>query len=261
MQRHVLPVLILALAVVLPARASHHHKASSSAKAPVKAKTVVTGAPTVTKMRSTKGSRLVAQTPAVVSHATKAKPKVAIDKKKASKVSAKIAAPPAVLKSAPVAQLARITAYWTKEDYWTSQHMSSTGVHLQAGRSCAVDPQKIPYGSVVKIPGMGNYLAVDTGSAVVSRKAAVGAAHTASQRDALVVDLFFENEQDAQQFAAHGPTYAAVSWTKPLTATDAPLNPRALPAVVAPPEPAYVLAGAPSMADARMPLAFRSPQL
>jgi hypothetical protein len=124
-----------------------------------------------------------------------------------------------------------------------------------------VDPLKIPYGSVVQIPGMGNYLAVDTGSAVVSRQAAVCSAHTADQRQALVVDLFFENRKDAEQFAAHGPTFAAVSWTKPLTAADAPKNPRALPAVVARPAPVYELASAPSMDEMRMPLNFRAPQM
>lgn len=259
MQRHALPFLLLALAVVLPARASHH-KASSTAKAKAAAAVTAPSKPVVAKVRSSKGARLVAQTPVAVPHDAKAD-------KKAKTASAKVAvktpaAAPATVKPTLMARLARITAYWTDEDYWTSRHMSSTGVHLQAGRSCAVDPRKIPYGSVVRIPGMGNYVAVDTGSAVVSRQAAVGSARTADQRDALVVDLFFENRKDAEAFAAHGPTFAAVSWSKPLTASDAPLNPRALPAVVTPPAPAYVLASSPMMGNAGpMSLTFRTPQL
>jgi 3D (Asp-Asp-Asp) domain-containing protein len=169
---------------------------------------------------------------------------------------------PTVTTPLPKGALARITAYWTDEDYYTSQHLSSTGVRLHEGH-CAVDPSLIPYGSVIKIPGMGNYVAVDTGSAVKSREAAIGAAKNASERNALVVDLFFENREEAEQFAAHGPTFVAVSWNKPMTAADAPLNPRALPAGAS--ETArvqvYVLESAPSLADCRLPLNFRSPTI
>jgi hypothetical protein len=170
---------------------------------------------------------------------------------------------PTINSPLPKGALARLTAYWTDEDYYTSQHMSSTGVRLHEGH-CAVDPSLIPYGSVINIPGMGNYRAVDTGSAVVSRQAAIGAAHNAPQRNALVVDLFFENRQEAEQFAAHGPTFVSVSWNKPLTASDAPLNPRALPADGTDPQETarvqvYVLESAPSRADCRLPLNFRSP--
>jgi hypothetical protein len=115
---------------------------------------------------------------------------------------------------------------------------------------------------MVQIPGMGNYIAVDTGSAVISREAAIGSSRNAAQRNALVVDLFFENRKDAEAFAAHGPSYVAVTWNKPLASADSPLNPRALPAI--PKLPAgtvYFLAQAPSLADASVPLAFRKPQL
>ena len=182
-------------------------------------------------------------------------------------VSPQVAATPAVPAGLPAAtaptlqgRLARLTAYWTDEDYWTSQHMSSTGVHLHEGH-CAVDPKLIPYGSVVQIPGMGSYVAVDTGSAVVSRQAAVGSGQTVTQRNALVVDLFFENEHEAQQFAAHGPAFVAVSWTKPLASADAPQDPKALP--VTPPRPMHIyeLASAPSWDESRMPLNFRTPQM
>jgi 3D (Asp-Asp-Asp) domain-containing protein len=67
--------------------------------------------------------------------------------------------------------LARLTAYWCGEDHYTRAHISATGVRLHSGH-CAVDPSVIPFGSVVQIQGIGTFLAVDTGTAVVSRKAA-----------------------------------------------------------------------------------------
>jgi 3D (Asp-Asp-Asp) domain-containing protein len=261
MQRHALPVLILALAVALPARASQtHHHTSATAAAPIAA----LPRPVGKTVFSSKGSRLEAQmSPATSAKADKTK--IADHAKKAAPDTAKVAAAPNAPAAAnPVVQgrLARLTAYWTDEDYWTSQHMSSTGARLQKGY-CAVDPKLIPYGSVVQIPGMGPYLAVDTGSAVVSRQAALGSAQTPGQRQALVVDLFFENEKEARQFANHGPLFAAVSWTKPLASADTPQNPKALPLVAAPRKPMHIyeLASAPEWDDSRLPLNFRPPQL
>ncbi len=118
-------------------------------------------------------------------------------------------------------RLARLTAYWASEgDYYTEHGISSTGIHLHDGY-CAVDPSIIPYGSVVEIAGLGKYLAVDTGSAVISREAAREAAHTAEERNALVIDLYFESRRDGQEFAANGPKYATISWTSPRTADNA----------------------------------------
>jgi 3D (Asp-Asp-Asp) domain-containing protein len=263
MQRHVLPILILALAVALPARSSqtktHHHVAA--------AQTVAIVPPSSPRLlASSKGTRIEAMVPTITPH--HAATKIAAQEKKAPVTTAKVAASPAIpaglaaAATVPVPQgrLARLTAYWTDEDYWTSQHMSSTGVHLHEGH-CAVDPKLIPYGSVVQIPGMGNYVAVDTGSAVISRQAALGSAQTATQRQALVVDLFFESEKEAQQFASHMPAFVAVSWTKPLASADAPLDPKALPVTPARPMHIYELASAPSWDDSRLPLNFRTPSL
>jgi 3D (Asp-Asp-Asp) domain-containing protein len=112
-------------------------------------------------------------------------------------------------------RLARLTAYWSGEgDYYTRHHISSTGVHLHTGH-CAVDPSIIPYGSVVSIDGLGSYLAVDTGTAVVSRRAARESGHNRGERAALVIDLYFENRRDGERFAANGPKFAAITWTKP----------------------------------------------
>ncbi len=111
--------------------------------------------------------------------------------------------------------LARLTAYWSGEgDYYTRRHISATGITLHNGH-CAVDPTIIPYGSVVSIQGLGTYLAVDTGTAVVSRRAARESGHNRSERHALVVDLYFESRRDGEQFAATGPKFATISWSAP----------------------------------------------
>jgi 3D (Asp-Asp-Asp) domain-containing protein len=118
-------------------------------------------------------------------------------------------------------RLARLTAYWAGEgDYYTGHDLSATGVHLHDGH-CAVDPSIIPYGSVVAIAGLGKYLAVDTGSAVISRTAARESAQNADERSALVIDLFFESRQDGERFAANGPKYATITWQAPRSADNA----------------------------------------
>src|SRR4051812_30990378 len=70
--------------------------------------------------------------------------------------------------------LARVTVYWASggkgSDPWTRRHICSTGARLRVGH-CAVDPRRIPYGSKITFPD-GTFVAVDTGSAVRSRKAA-----------------------------------------------------------------------------------------
>jgi len=119
-------------------------------------------------------------------------------------------------------RLARLTAYWAGEgDYYTSHGLSATGIRLHGGH-CAVDPRIIPYGSTVKIDGVGTYLAVDTGSAVISREAAREAGHTTEERNALVIDLFFENQHDGKKFAANGPKFASISWQTPRSADNEP---------------------------------------
>jgi len=117
--------------------------------------------------------------------------------------------------SASNGRLARVTAYWSGEgDYYTGRGISSTGIHLHEGH-CAVDPRIIPYGSVVQIAGLGKYLAVDTGSAVISREAARETGHNPEERNALVIDLYFESRKDGERFAAYGPKFAAITWTSP----------------------------------------------
>ena len=101
--------------------------------------------------------------------------------------------------------LARVTVYWRGEGQF---HASWNGARLRDGQ-CAVDPKKIPYGSKVFFPD-GPCLAVDTGPAVVSRKAARLSGHTKVQQSALVIDRFFENKSDAMAWTANHPHFMTV---------------------------------------------------
>jgi 3D (Asp-Asp-Asp) domain-containing protein len=113
--------------------------------------------------------------------------------------------------------LARVTVYWASggggSDRWTRRHICSTGARLRAGH-CAVDPRRIPYGSRVTLPD-GPLLAVDTGSAVVSRKAARRSGRTAQERSALVIDRFFETKQQALSWARRNPYFMLVRVSPP----------------------------------------------
>ena len=72
---------------------------------------------------------------------------------------------------------------------------ASTGGRLRPGH-CAVDPNRIPYGSKVVFPDA-VCTAVDTGTAVVSRKAARLCGRTASQLKAIVIDRYFDTKGKA----------------------------------------------------------------
>jgi 3D (Asp-Asp-Asp) domain-containing protein len=113
--------------------------------------------------------------------------------------------------------LARVTVYWAKggsgSDRWTRQHICSTGARLRVGH-CAVDPRRIPYGSRVTLPD-GALLAVDTGSAVRSRKAARLSGRTTVERNALVIDRFFETKQQALSWAGRNPYFMFVRISPP----------------------------------------------
>jgi 3D (Asp-Asp-Asp) domain-containing protein len=145
----------------------------------------------------------------------------------------------------PQSLLARVTVYWAGgrgSDRYTRQHRSSTGLRLRQGH-CAVDPRKIPYGSQVIFPDRTGLVAVDTGSAVRSRKAARRGGRTTHEKNAIVVDRFFETKGQALAWARRNPAfmtvqvvppnYRAQSNTKPtmqartgsqLIATNAPLR-------------------------------------
>ena len=122
-----------------------------------------------------------------------------------------------VSRAAEQTVLARVTVYWASggggSDYWTRRHVGASGARLRAGH-CAVDPRKIPYGSKVTLPD-GTLLAVDTGGAVRSRKAARLLGRTAMERNAIVIDRFFETKQQALNWARKNPYFMFVRISPP----------------------------------------------
>lgn len=101
--------------------------------------------------------------------------------------------------------LARITVYWHGESY---ERASWNGMRLHTGH-CAVDPNRIPYGSKVIFPDAA-CVAVDTGTDVVNRKAARLCGRNASQRNALVIDRYFETKQEAVSWTRQHPPFMTV---------------------------------------------------
>jgi 3D (Asp-Asp-Asp) domain-containing protein len=114
--------------------------------------------------------------------------------------------------------IARITVYWAHggrgADRYTRQHRSATGERLQQGH-CAVDPKKIPYGSHVILPDGSALRAVDTGSAVQNRKAARRLGRTIDERNAIVIDKFFETKRQALAWANSNPPFVNVKVIPP----------------------------------------------
>ena len=128
-----------------------------------------------------------------------------------------------LLAAAPLASskeqslLARVTVYWASggsgSDSWTRKHIAASGAHLRAGH-CAVDPRRIPYGSRVILPD-GELVAVDTGSAVRSRRAARLGGRSSSEKSAIVIDRFFETKGQALSWANRNPQFMTVRVQSP----------------------------------------------
>ena len=114
--------------------------------------------------------------------------------------------------------LARVTVYWARgghgADRYTRQHKSATGLRLHQGH-CAVDPKRIPYGSRVVLPDGSALSAVDTGSAVRNRKAARRSGRTVPERNAIVIDKFFETKSQALAWANSNPPFVSVKVVPP----------------------------------------------
>jgi hypothetical protein len=114
--------------------------------------------------------------------------------------------------------LARVTVYWAKggkgSDRYTRRHQSAIGQRLRTGH-CAVDPRKIPYGSSVVLPTGETLAAVDTGTAVKNRKAARQSGRTTYERNALVVDRFFETKRQALAWANSHPLFMPIRVVRP----------------------------------------------
>lgn len=101
--------------------------------------------------------------------------------------------------------LARITVYWPGEG---QVRACSNGARLRNGH-CAVDPKRIPFGSHVLFPDA-TCVAVDSGPAVVSRAAARSTGRSAAQRNAIVIDRFFESKDAALSWERSHPHFMTV---------------------------------------------------
>ena len=96
--------------------------------------------------------------------------------------------------------MARVTYYW-------GDTITSTGAKPICGKTIAVDPKIIPYGSKVVIPKMGkSFKAVDTGLSVVARTAA----KKLGRHDAIVVDVFCSSRAVAMQKIRKYPLFMKV---------------------------------------------------
>jgi 3D (Asp-Asp-Asp) domain-containing protein len=102
--------------------------------------------------------------------------------------------------------LARVTVYWNSSG--SGNRASWNGARLRPGH-CAVDPRKIPYGTAVVFPDLA-CTAVDTGPDIVNRRAARACGRTASEKNALVIDRFFETKREALAWAAAHPHFMTV---------------------------------------------------
>jgi 3D (Asp-Asp-Asp) domain-containing protein len=109
--------------------------------------------------------------------------------------------------------LARVTVYWHREG--SGEHSSWNGAQLRE-KHCAVDPKKIPYGSEVVFPDA-TCVAVDSGPGVVNRKAARSCGRTAAERNAIVIDRFFDTKQKALAWAKGHPHFMTVRILTPGT--------------------------------------------
>src|SRR2546421_11054888 len=127
--------------------------------------------------------------------------------------------------------LARVTAYWQEEGQLRA---AWNGARLRNGH-CAVDPKKIPYGSRIQL-GDEELIAVDTGPAVVSRKAARLSGRNAAERSAVVVDRYFETKSQAVTWEKSHPHFmkmrvlgprpaSAIAEKRPAKDKNLPLNP------------------------------------
>ena len=114
--------------------------------------------------------------------------------------------------------LARVTVYWASggkgSDPFTRRHKTATGLRLRDGH-CAVDPNKIPYGSNIVLPDGTTLAAVDTGTAVRNRKAARLLGKSPVERNAVVIDRFFETKEQALAWANTHPHFLPVRVIRP----------------------------------------------
>jgi len=118
--------------------------------------------------------------------------------------------------------LACITVYWHGEG--SGEHASWNGARLHDGH-CAVDPKKIPYGSKVVFADA-ECVAIDSGPAVVNRKAARSCGRNVAERNAIVIDRFFDTKERALAWARAQPHFMTVQILTPGTKVVATKNPK-----------------------------------
>jgi hypothetical protein len=104
----------------------------------------------------------------------------------------------------------RVTTYWREEGQLRA---AFNGMRLRNGH-CAVDPKKIRYGSRILL-GDEELIAVDTGPAVVSRKAARLSGRTEAERNAVVIDRYFETKPQAVAWEKSHPHFMKVRVLSP----------------------------------------------
>ena len=109
--------------------------------------------------------------------------------------------------------LARVTVYWHGKV--SGANAAWNGAWLREGH-CAIDPKKIPYGSKV-VFGDAECVAVDSGPDVVNRKAARSCGRNAAERNAIVIDRFFDTKQKALAWAKAHPDFMMVRVRTPDT--------------------------------------------
>ena len=101
--------------------------------------------------------------------------------------------------------IARVTYYWPGNGGQVG-YQTATGKKAVCGKTVAVDPKIIPYGSKVTIPQMGmTTTAIDTGSAVKAR--------TASKKlgkNNIVIDVFCNDANVARQRIKNYPMFMKV---------------------------------------------------
>jgi hypothetical protein len=124
---------------------------------------------------------------------------------------------------------ARVTVYWHGEG--SGANASWNGEQLREGH-CAVDPKKISYGSKVVFHDA-TCVAVDTGPDVINCKAARSCGRNAAERNALVIDRFFDTKQKALAWAKTHPHFMTVRILTPGTEVLATKNARSSPSNIA----------------------------
>ena len=105
--------------------------------------------------------------------------------------------------------MARITYYWPG-DGGQKGRQTSTGNTARGGKTAAVDPRIIPYGSKIHIPRMEKvFVAHDTGGAVKSRKASKKLG-----KNNIVIDIFCENRSKAREMIKRYPMFMKIKIEK-----------------------------------------------